>query len=67
MNEDNGFETAGDSAVNPDTENTVVLEHISSSRVLVSILVLVILYVFSKWLVSQQEPDIRVDGNVLLH
>ena len=67
MNEESRFETADNSVVNPDTENTVVLEHISSSRVLVSILVLVVLYVFSKWLVSQHEPNIRVDGNVLLY
>ena len=53
----------GDSVPNSDTESAIVLEHISSGRVLLSILVLVVLYVFSKWLVSQQEPNIRVDGN----
>ena len=62
MSEHNIFDTGGETAVNPGTEDTIVLEHISSGRILVSILVLVVLYVVSKWLVSQQEPNIRIDG-----
>ena len=46
-------------------EETIVIEHISTVQILVSILILVVLYVISKWLVSQQEPDIRVDGKFL--
>ena len=53
-------------AGNGEGEETIVIEHISTVQILVSILILVVLYVLSKWLVSQQEPDIRVDGKFLL-
>ena len=64
MSEQDDVKIDGDNALHPDPENTIVLEHISSGRVLISIIILVILYVFSKWLVSQHEPNIRVDGNI---
>ena len=52
-------------AGNGEGEETIVIEHISTVQILISILILVVLYVLSKWLVSQQEPDIRVDGKFL--
>ena len=52
----------GDAGNGGEGEETIVIEHISTVQILVSILILVVLYVLSKWLVSQQEPDIRVDG-----
>ena len=52
----------GDAGNGDEGEETIVIEHISTVQILVSILILVVLYVLSKWLVSQQEPDIRVDG-----
>ena len=58
--EDNGGDT--DTLI-PNDENSPVLETFSSGKVLISIIILVVLYVLSKWLVSQQEPNIRVDGN----
>ena len=56
----------GDAVNGGEGEETIVIEHISTVQILVSILILVVLYVLSKWLVSQQEPDIRVDGKFLL-
>ena len=56
----------GDAGNGSEGEETIVIEHISTVQILVSILILVVLYVLSKWLVSQQEPDIRVDGKFLL-
>ena len=56
----------GDAGNGGEGEETIVIEHISTVQILVSILILVVLYVLSKWLVSQQEPDIRVDGKFLL-
>ena len=58
--EDNGGDT---DTLNPNDESSPVLETFSSGKVLISIIILVVLYVLSKWLVSQQEPNIRVDGN----
>ena len=58
--DDNGGDT---DTFNPNGENSPVLETFSSGKVLISIIILVVLYVLSKWLVSQQEPNIRVDGN----
>ena len=55
----------GDAGNGGEGEETIVTEHISTVQILVSILILVVLYVLSKWLVSQQEPDIRVDGKFL--
>ena len=57
--EDNGGDT---DTLNPNDENSPVLETFSSGKVLISIIILVVLYLLSKWLVSQQEPNIRVDG-----
>jgi len=56
--EDNGGDT---DTLNPNDENSPVLETFSSGKVLISIIILVVLYLLSKWLVSQQEPNIRVD------
>ena len=58
--EDNGGDT---DTLNSNGENSPVLETFSSGKVLISIIILVVLYLLSKWLVSQQEPNIRVDGN----
>ena len=58
--EDNGGDT---DTLNPNDENSPVLETFSNGKVLISIIILVVLYLLSKWLVSQQEPNIRVDGN----
>lgn len=58
--EDNGGDI---DTLNPSDESSPVLETFSSGKVLISIIILVVLYVLSKWLVSQQEPNIRVDGN----
>ena len=58
--EHNGGDT---DTLNPNGENSPVLETFSSGKVLISIIILVVLYLLSKWLVSQQEPNIRVDGN----
>ena len=57
--EDNGGDT---DTLNPNDENSPVLETFSSGKVLISIIILVVLYLLSKWLVSQQEPNIRIDG-----
>ena len=63
MNDPTTEDNGGDiDAINANGENTVVLDQFSSARILVAIIVLVVLYVLSKWLVSQQEPNIRVDG-----
>ena len=59
------YDGHGDAGIG-EGEETIVIEHISTVQILVSILILVVLYVLSKWLVSQQEPDIRVDGKFLL-
>ena len=53
----------GTNTPNDNGENNVVLDHFSSARILIAIIVLVVLYLLSKWLVSQQEPNVRVDGN----
>ena len=53
----------GTDTLNDNGENNVVLDHFSSARILIAIIVLVVLYLLSKWLVSQQEPNVRVDGN----
>ena len=53
----------GTDTLNDIGENNVVLDHFSSARILIAIIVLVVLYLLSKWLVSQQEPNVRVDGN----
>ena len=53
----------GTDNLNSNSESTVILETFSTGKILISIIVLVVLYVLSKWLVSQQEPNIRVDGN----
>ena len=53
----------GTDTLNDHGENNVVLDHFSSARILIAIIVLVVLYLLSKWLVSQQEPNVRVDGN----
>ena len=66
MSAETNFDTEGGSDGSMDAENTIVLEHISSRQILVSILVLVVLYVLSKWLVSQQEPNVRVDGKYFI-
>ena len=58
--EDSG---GGTDTLNENGENNVVLDHFSSARILIAIIVLVVLYLLSKWLVSQQEPNVRVDGN----
>ena len=55
----------GDAGNGDEGEDKILIEHISTVQILVSILILVVLYVLSKWLVSQQEPDIRVDGKFL--
>ena len=57
---DNGGDT---DTLDPNGDNSPVLETFSSGKVLISIIILVVLYLLSKWLVSQQEPNIRVDGN----
>ena len=59
------YDGDGDAGNGGEGEETIVIEHISTVQILVSILILVVLYVISKWLVSQQEPDIRVDGKFL--
>ena len=59
------YDGDGDAKNGGEGEETIVIEHISTVQILVSILILVVLYVLSKWLVSQQEPDIRVDGKFL--
>ena len=68
MNDPTTEDNGGDiDAINANGENTVVLDQFSSARILVAIIVLVVLYVLSKWLVSQQEPNIRVDGIINKH
>ena len=61
MNDKEDFDSGGDSSEALSPENKILMEHISSGQILASIVILVVLYVFSKWLLSQQEPNVRVD------